>query len=186
MVGELITLPLRVGVRATRLWLRATEETVAVVAELTGRLIGGAVSNRPNAGRAHSVHQAGGVEAEHVADPERTAVHLEPPAPEPAPADAVEALAEAEPVHVSEEPELVEEVAEPGAEDGAGAAVHVEEPWNGYARMKADDVIDQVAGASPAELAAIRLYESEHKGRVTVLEAVERELRISTGSGSQS
>src|SRR2546421_647057 len=127
MVGELITLPLRVGVRATRLWLRATEETVAVVAELTGRLIGGAVSSPPSAGRAHSVGQAGGVEAERVVDPERAAVHLEPPAPEPAPADAVEALAEAEPVHGSEEPELVEEGAEPGAEDGAGAEAHAKE-----------------------------------------------------------
>jgi hypothetical protein len=90
-----------------------------------------------------------------------------------------------EPVHISEEPELVEEVAEPGAEDGAGASVHVEEPWSGYEHMKADDVIDRLAGATPAELAAIQLYESGRKSRTTVLEAVERELRISTGSGSQ-
>ncbi len=39
MVGELITLPLRIGVRATRLWLRATGETVALAADATGRLI---------------------------------------------------------------------------------------------------------------------------------------------------
>ncbi len=45
------------------------------------------------------------------------------------------------PVHVSEEPELVRESAEPGAEDGAGAAVTVIEPWSGYAQMNAREVI---------------------------------------------
>jgi hypothetical protein len=44
-------------------------------------------------------------------------------------------------------------------------------------------VIDRLAGATPAELAAIQLYENGRKSRTTVLEAVERELRISTGSG---
>ena len=39
MVGELITLPVRVGVRVTRLWLRAAEEAVAVAANATGRLV---------------------------------------------------------------------------------------------------------------------------------------------------
>jgi hypothetical protein len=90
---------------------------------------------------------------------------------------------EPEPVHVSEEPELVDEVAEPGAEDGAGASVHVEEPWDGYEQMRADDVIDRLTGATPAELAAIQLYESKQKSRTTVLKAVRRELQISTGSG---
>ena len=31
-----------------------------------------------------------------------------------------------------QEPELVETSAEPGAEDGAGAAITVQEPWAGY------------------------------------------------------
>jgi hypothetical protein len=109
--------------------------------------------------------------------------------PPPSPAVAYEQPAvewdepAAEPVHVSEQPELVEEVAEPGAEDGAGAEVHVEQPWDGYDRMKAADVIDRLAAASTAELAAVQLYETGTKGRRTVLETVERELRISTGSG---
>jgi hypothetical protein len=82
-----------------------------------------------------------------------------------------------EPRHVSEEPELVEEVAEPGAEDGAGAEVHVEEPWEGYRRMRAKEVIARLGNASAAELTAVRLYESGNQGRQTVLSAVEHSLR---------
>jgi hypothetical protein len=170
MVGELMTLPLRVGVRATQLWLRAVEETVALVAGATDRLLGKA--------------------APPSASPPPASTPEAPPTPEvPATAEASVIDApprEPEPVHVSEEPEVVEEVADPGAEDGAGAAVHVDAPWEGYDELRASDVIERLAGASNAELAAIQLYESERKGRATVLHAVERELRISTGSGSQS
>lgn len=171
MLGELVTLPLRVGVRATQLWLRAAEETLAVVADTAGRLIDtvfpresamarGAPARRPEQPRAPAT------EAATVVEPE---LDVEP-----------------EPIHVSEEPELIAESAEPGAEDGAGAELHVREPWVGYERMNADDVKDRLTGSTAAELAAIELYETEHKRRATVLEAVERELRISTGSGPQS
>jgi hypothetical protein len=78
--------------------------------------------------------------------------------------------------HVSEEATLVEEVAEPGAEDGAGAEVHVAEPWEGYREFAADDVIDRIRGVSSAELAAVELYELSHRNRKTVLAAVQREL----------
>ena len=89
--------------------------------------------------------------------------------------------AESEPIHVSEEPALVEELAEPGAEDGAGAEVHVVEPWEGYAGMNAREIVSRLAGASPAELAAIQLYESSHRKRQTILNAVQRELRSGNG-----
>jgi hypothetical protein len=49
--------------------------------------------------------------------------------------------------------------------------------------MKARDVIDRTRSASPAELAAVRLYESSHRGRQTVLDAVDRQLKSLTGSG---
>jgi hypothetical protein len=71
----------------------------------------------------------------------------------------------------------VREVAEPGAEDGAGAEVRVAEPWDGYRAMRADDVIDRITGASVAELAAIELYELSGRGRESVITAVQRELR---------
>ncbi len=86
-----------------------------------------------------------------------------------------------EPVHVSEEPVLVSEFAEPGAEDGAGAAINVAEPWNGYEHMSAKDVIARARGANPAQLAAVRLYESRHRSRQTVLAAVDRQLRLGNG-----
>jgi hypothetical protein len=101
---------------------------------------------------------------------------VRPPREEP------DAPAVPEPVHVSEEPELVREEAEPGAEDGAGARVTVLEPWDGYAHMNAREVIDRARQASPAELAAVRLYESRHRSRQTVLAAVDRQLKLSSGS----
>jgi hypothetical protein len=65
----------------------------------------------------------------------------------------------------------VAEVADPGAEDGAGAQVSVAEPWDGYSRMKAADVIDRLAIASPEEIAVVQLYEAMHRRRKTVIEA---------------
>jgi hypothetical protein len=108
------------------------------------------------------------------------------PAPEPdiAPAPEPEPPPPQEPVHVSEEPELVQEVAERGAEDGAGAAVTVDEPWPGYARMTAKQVIERLADATPAELAAVQLYESFNRDRQTVRAAADRNLKSKTGRGS--
>jgi hypothetical protein len=91
-----------------------------------------------------------------------------------------------EPAHVSEEPELVEEFAEPGAEDGAGAEIHIREPWEGYRHMNARDVAARLSAASPAELAAVQLYESSTRGRQTILSAVTRHLRSATGNGSRA
>jgi hypothetical protein len=115
--------------------------------------------------------------APEVAPPPR-APEVAPPLPGPEP------LPSAEPTHVSEEPELVAEVAEPGAEDGAGAAVTVGEPWPGYARMTAKQVIERLADATPAELAAVQLYESINRDRQTVRAAAERNLKTKTGRGS--
>jgi hypothetical protein len=106
------------------------------------------------------------------------------PAPEPGPAFTFPSetiFEEREPDHVSEEPELVREIAEPGAEDGAGAAITVAEPWNGYSRMSAKDVIARARAGNPAELAAVRLYESRHRSRQTVLAAVDRQLKLANG-----
>jgi hypothetical protein len=87
---------------------------------------------------------------------------------------------------VSEEPELVEEFAEPGAEQGAGAEVHVDPPWDDYERMNARQVISRIASADPAKLAAVQLYEGSNRRRQTILNAVERELRTANGRGSRT
>jgi hypothetical protein len=84
--------------------------------------------------------------------------------------------APAEPAHVSEEPELVAAVAEPGAEGGAGPEVHIDEPWPGYRRMTAADIRARLRVEGPVAASAVRLYEAAHKGRSSVLEAAGREL----------
>ena len=83
---------------------------------------------------------------------------------------------DAEPAHVSEEATFVESFAEPGAEDGAGAEITVEEPWDGYAGMKAPEVIARASGASEVELAAAQLYERAHRKRASVLSELDRAL----------
>ncbi|MFL5821686.1 MAG: WS/DGAT/MGAT family O-acyltransferase [Solirubrobacteraceae bacterium] len=97
-----------------------------------------------------------------------------PPADEPArgPAEALEP----EPEHVDEGVGLVAESAEPGAEEGAGPELHVEEPWPNYDSMQAPQIVDRLAASADAELGVVRLYEGSHRRRREVLEATEREL----------
>ena len=53
------------------------------------------------------------------------------------------------PDHVDEEVVLVAEVAEAGAEDGAGPELHVDPPWDGYDEMTAPEIRDRLAAAIP-------------------------------------
>ena len=109
--------------------------------------------------------------------PPETAPAARPPA-EPTPAEAAPAAAAPpEPAHVSEEPELVADVAEEGAEEGAGAEVHVDAPWPGYDDMNAADIEDRLVAEGAEAAAAVRLYEASRKGRASVLEAASRNLR---------
>ena len=78
----------------------------------------------------------------------------------------------------------MEELAEPGAEDGAGAEVRVAEPWPGYEQLNAKDVIARLSDVDEAELAAVELYEKTSRNRETVVSAVDRELRLRTGSAA--
>jgi hypothetical protein len=202
MVGELITLPVRLGVRATELSLRAAEHTIGVAANATGRLIDAAIpraSARPDAGgrpppitpSTTATARATNARARESAATGRPAsaaptVQAAPSAPPaPPPAEALETLVGVEP-HVSEEPELVEEFSEPGAEDGAGAEIHIDQPWEGYRQMNAKDVIARLAAATPAELAAVQLYEGGNRRRQTILAAAQRALRSANGRGQQS
>jgi hypothetical protein len=70
----------------------------------------------------------------------------------------------------------VGEFADPGAKDGAGAQLHVEEPWSGYRKLRAPEVIDRIAAEPEAALTVVLLYERAHRARRTVLEAARREL----------
>jgi hypothetical protein len=56
-------------------------------------------------------------------------------------------------------------------DDSPGAEVHVDEPWPGYRKLKAPDIVDRLGAADPATKAVVRLYESQHRKRRTVLAA---------------
>jgi hypothetical protein len=108
-----------------------------------------------------------------------------PPAPgSTTPTPAPEPPAEEE--HVDEGVVLVAEVAEEGAEDGAGPELEVEEPWENYDRMSAEKIGDRLAVASREAVAAVQLYEAVMKSRDSVLEAAETRLRDLTTPGPSS
>jgi hypothetical protein len=114
-------------------------------------------------------------------EPVRQEVRIQPQpvrpastAARPLAAPVAEIVEPESPAHIEPEVELVAESADPGAEEGAGAELHVDEPWHGYRRMTAADIRDRVVIADAAELAVVQLYESAHRNRRTVLEAVER------------
>ena len=190
MAGKLIMLPLRVSLRSAHLLTRATVDLAGRTA--VDRLSTRSRSSRrvasiapaPTARRRPSTTTISRPRrrASRLAHQRRRHRHQRPtppaarparPAPRPEPPTPL-----TEPAHVSEEPALVETSAEPGAEDGAGAAITVLEPWAGYGRMNARDVIDRREARAVAELAAIELYETRHRARQTVLAAVERQLKL--------
>jgi hypothetical protein len=105
--------------------------------------------------------------------------HFRPPEPRRSGGNGGAPPEAPEPVHVSEEPVLVAEVAEEGAEDGAGAEVRVDEPWPGYNRMTAADIRERLSNEPTEVAAAVSLYEAAGKGRSSVLEAAGRRMRLS-------
>jgi hypothetical protein len=111
-------------------------------------------------------------------EPDRAAAAPEPDRAAAGPADAPPAVPdELVPDHVDEEPVLVAEAAEEGAEEGAGPELHVDPPWEAYDDMTAADIRDRLAAASATEAAAVELYEATRKNRRSVVEAAERALR---------
>jgi hypothetical protein len=198
MVGRLIAFPLRIGVRGAQLWFRAAEEIAGRATVGTLRVASlftrnGDQRSSPAMSRPRPPRRP--VQRRPVADPRMRAIPTEPPPPKPVSAEDAaaridrtpevpEPAAPAPQPHVSEEPALVREEAEPGAEEGAGPGLTIHEPWEGYARMSAKQVIVRLADATPAELAAVSLYESGNRSRQTVLQAVQRQLRTANSGGS--
>ncbi|MFL5887966.1 MAG: alpha/beta fold hydrolase [Solirubrobacteraceae bacterium] len=74
--------------------------------------------------------------------------------------------------HVDEGLETVAESADVEAAEGAGAEVHVQEPWEGYDGMRVAEIRERLRDASPEQHAVVRLYEAAHKNRTGVLRAV--------------
>jgi outer membrane biosynthesis protein TonB len=113
-----------------------------------------------------------------------------PPAPPPPPAAAEPPMTAPDPTestsidiglepeeHSPDERELVEEFADPGAEDGAGASLRVAPPFQGYEVLRAPEVIAHLGSADLAELGETELYERTHRARRSVLEAIEQEIK---------
>lgn len=80
--------------------------------------------------------------------------------------------------HVDSEVELVAESAERGAAEPPGAELRVDEPWEGYRRMKVAEIAARLDGQPAEVLAAVELYESAHRRRRGVLDAVRRYSRV--------
>jgi len=74
--------------------------------------------------------------------------------------------------HVDAEVELVAESADVEATEPPGPVVHVDEPWDGYRRMKVAEIVSRLEGQPPEVLAAVELYETTHRHRGGVLNAV--------------
>jgi hypothetical protein len=170
---NLITLPLRVGTKAACIAARPVAAVGSWALELLlGALPSAAEEPVPSAPPAPPP------------PPPRAAPRPAPPPREPEPELEPEPEAEpepeVEPAHVSEEPELVAESADPEAVDSPTAELTVQEPWDGYRRAKADEVIALLPTMSREELAVVQLYESTHRARRSVLAAVERQLKIAS------
>ncbi len=206
LLRGLIAWPLTITWRATRLGFHLAEEAVTVAFNGAEWLIEAALPEpREAVGAAAKREPPGSVEADIVVRKPPSADETPPTSPPP-PAARVRPQKSAEapqaeppaapraepaeappresprPAHVSEDVELVQSFADPGAEDGAGSAVHVEEPWKGYRQMTAQEIIARIAGGSREELAAVELYERVHRRRQTVLVAADRQLRRATAA----
>jgi hypothetical protein len=190
MVHEVITAPLRMGADAARGGLRVVGRAITLGLSATERLIDAAIPRSDGAaGAPHHAEASNSAAAAPppsadqpapAATPSPTSMAPAPPTPPAAP--TVAAAPAPTPAHVSRDARHVEAFADPGAEDGPGASVHIEEPWRGYGRMTANDIIARLTSASREELAAVALYERAHRDRQTVLAAAERELRRATAA----
>jgi hypothetical protein len=180
VVRTLISLYVRAGVSVANLALRVAVRGADLAADAVRMAVPGTedpVWAEPEPARARPPEPAG------EPTPAPRPLEVGPPEAIPEPAPEVDGDPSAtQPVDessyraktIDDEPELVAEVAEPGAEDGASAEVQVEEPWQGYDDLAADDVIKRIRQADAAVLAVVELYERSHKQRQTVLAAAER------------
>lgn len=116
------------------------------------------------------------------------------PAPPPPPAEAVEppppvppatAVGDAVPVvppspgakEVDDAPVPVAEFGGEGAEEDAGAEVHVDPPWDGYDDMTAAQIAERLEDAGREMVATVALYEGMKRDRRSVVRAADRRLR---------
>jgi hypothetical protein len=95
-----------------------------------------------------------------------------PPADEPPPA-AAEVFGPPEPTRgeAARAREALREAEDTG--DSPGPEIRIDEPWPGYRKLRAPDIVDRLEAADEATKAMVRLFESGHRKRRTVLAATE-------------
>ncbi|HLH14801.1 MAG TPA: hypothetical protein VKV16_08420 [Solirubrobacteraceae bacterium] len=99
------------------------------------------------------------------------------PAAPPEPPQSAPPPAAARGGHVDEEAVLVSESADEGAQDGAGASIHVQEPWSGYRKLRAREIVDHLPAVADEVLSLVLLYEGKPgRSRQSVIRAAEQEL----------
>jgi len=86
------------------------------------------------------------------------------------------AAGEPAPDHVDREAVVVAESHDPGAADGVGAQITVDEPWEGYDELSPQEVVDRLEDADVGKLAVVRLYEQLHRDDRGVLAEIDRRL----------
>jgi hypothetical protein len=52
-----------------------------------------------------------------------------------------------------------------------GATIHVDEPWEGYEKLKAPEIVARVNESDAATKAVVRLYEQTHRKRKSIIDA---------------
>ena len=193
MIPKVVSLPVRVGLRVTRTTLGLSVKLAGAVAGEVVHVVQSRFS--PPAGQSApasaepSTSAPAGSDEPSSRTPAGPATPV-PPAPDRAPVAPVEDVVspdelpatpltreEANAKTIDDSDELVAEFAEPGAEDGAGAELNFEEPWEGFDTETAEAVSARIAHADAAELAVLELYEQTHKQRKTVLDAAAQRLR---------
>ena len=172
----LVRAPVRITLKAAEIGLSTAAEAARIAMELLNpdREAPGYAEYRAATHPAYGEDNGGAPDLDYRAPAEPA---VETAAAATAPADAPPSIPdELIPDHVDEEVVLVAEVAEAGAEDGAGAELRVEQPWDGYDEMTAADIRDRLSASTPVEAAAVELYESTGKNRRTVIDAAARAL----------
>jgi hypothetical protein len=183
MADSLLTWPLRTSLRGVETALRATRDLAdlgLVAVELAGRVLGDREPRgAPTAPTSPSVAEPRPPRPAPLSEVDRDRSNGVAPPPAAPVAEAVDldALRGIDTSHVDDEPELVAEFSEPGAQDGAGASIHFAAPFDGYETLRAADIVARLPGSDAAMLGAIELYEASHRRRRSVLDAVNREAR---------
>jgi len=94
----------------------------------------------------------------------------EPPPPPPAPPVPPEAVPP-EPTRGQAAHEREARREAEATPDSPGAQIRVDEPWPGYRGQPAAEIVARLNGADEATRAVVRLFESRHRKRKTVLAA---------------